>query len=57
MLRHYGVGDHHVTIDLEALARGDEFSPIDLTRIQSFHLVVRGTGAPQSVLIHRVYLE
>ena len=55
--QHYNIGNHQVTIDLEALARGDEYAPIDLTRVQSFHFVVQNMRASQSVLIHRVYLK
>lgn len=37
--RRYEPGTHQVRIDLEELARGGSFPPIDLTRVQSLHLV------------------
>ncbi len=36
--RHYQPGKHHVEIDLEELARGGNFPPIELDRVQSLHL-------------------
>ena len=37
--RQYEPGRHHVVIDLDDLRRGGRFPPIDMRRIQSFHLV------------------
>jgi hypothetical protein len=37
--RRYEPGTHHVRIDLAELARGGSFPPIDLSRVQSLHLV------------------
>jgi hypothetical protein len=53
----YSAGRHTRCFDLEALARGDEFAPVDLSRIQSLHFVVLGADGPRSVDLVRVYLE
>jgi hypothetical protein len=57
MEREYLPGAHHVRIDLDSLARGDEFSPLDLTRIQSFHLVVQHMEQPKLLIVQKVWLE
>jgi hypothetical protein len=57
MLRQYLPGDHHVRIDLDSLARGDEFAPLDLTHIESFHLVVQELEQPKSLIVQKVWLE
>jgi hypothetical protein len=52
----YQPGHHTICFDLRRLAKGDEFAPLDMTQIQSFHFVVRGMARDQRVLVHRVYL-
>jgi hypothetical protein len=53
----YEVGNHKVKIDLQSLARGDEFAPLDLTRIQSFHIVARDLQHSRELILEHVRLE
>jgi hypothetical protein len=50
-------GRHTVRIDLDAVAKGEEFAPIDLTRVQSFHFGLAGLRQPRTVLLERIFLE
>jgi hypothetical protein len=44
-----------VRIDLNELAKGGTFPPIELDRVQSFHLVAY-SDRPQTVTVHRIAL-
>lgn len=50
-------GEHRVRFDLESLARGDEFAPLLIQRVKSFHLDVRHAVESQTVLVRRLQLE
>ena len=53
--RRYSPGKHDVQIDLNELARGGNFPPIELHRVQSLHLVAV-SDRPQSIIVRRVAL-
>lgn len=53
--RRYEPGTHHVRIDLAELARGGSFPPIDLSRVQSLHLVAYSDQS-HSVELSRIEL-
>lgn len=53
----YLAGRHDVAIDLQDLAAGNSFAPLDLTRVQSSHLVVAPGAESRALLLHRLYLE
>lgn len=53
--RRYPPGRHDVRIDLAELARGGDFPPIELNRVQSFHLVAY-SDERQSITVHRIAL-
>jgi hypothetical protein len=53
--RRYPPGRHDVRIDLGELSRGGDFPPIELHRVQSFHLVAY-SDRPQSIVVHRIAL-
>jgi hypothetical protein len=53
--RRYEPGEHRVRIDLDELARGGEFPPIDLHRVQSLHLVAY-SKQPHLVILERIEL-
>jgi hypothetical protein len=53
----YAAGQHHVRIDLKSLARGDEFAPLDLTRIESFHFAMPHLVGSHTVYMQKVWLE
>ena len=53
----YQAGEHHVCIDLEALRAGEEFAPVDISRVQSFHIVMTGLEQPRTLFVYRVYLD
>lgn len=53
--RRYPPGRHHVRIDLSELERGGRFPPIELERIQSFHLVAF-SDRPRVVDLSRIRL-
>ena len=55
--RRYLAGRHCVAIDLEDLAAGNRFAPLDLSTIQSFHIVVTGLTEPRTLFLHRIALE
>lgn len=55
--REYSAGDHRVCIDLEALARGEEFAPLDLSRVESFHLVLPNSDRPRTIFVRSIHLE
>jgi hypothetical protein len=55
--RRYPAGRHRVCVDLPALARGEEFAPVDLARVESFHLVVSDLDRPRTVFVHGIRLE
>lgn len=55
--REYTAGDHRVSIDLSTLARGEQFAPLDLSRVESFHFVVQHVGEPRTVYLRSVRLE
>lgn len=50
-------GEQVVEIDLQDLAAGKQFSPLDLARIQSFHFAVFGLTEPRTVLWRGAWLE
>ena len=54
---HLAAGRHTVRIDLDAVARGGEFAPVDLARVQSFHFGLAGLRQPRTVVLERIYLE
>ncbi|MCU0876368.1 MAG: hypothetical protein MUF06_01065 [Pirellulaceae bacterium] len=54
--RRYPPGRHDVRIDLGELARGGNFPPIELDRVQSFHLVAFSDRS-QSIIVHRISLS
>jgi hypothetical protein len=54
--RRYPPGRHEVRIDLNELARGDGFPPIELNRVQSLHLVAY-SDRPQTVVVHEIRLS
>ncbi len=54
--RHYPPGKHHIEIDLADLARGGDFPPIELDRVQSLHLQVYD-DQPRTVLLGPIRLE
>jgi hypothetical protein len=54
--RHYQPGTHHVEIDLNDLARGGDFPPIELDRVQSLHLQVYD-DQPRTVRLGPIRLE
>ena len=53
--RRYESGSHQVRIDLGELARGGDFPPIDLSRVQSLHLVAY-SDQPHRVTLKRIEL-
>jgi hypothetical protein len=53
--RRYPPGQHHVRIDLAELERGGSFPPIDLSRVQSLHLVAYSEH-PREILLSRIRL-
>jgi hypothetical protein len=53
--RRYPPGRHDVRIDLAELARGGDFPPIELHRVQSFHLVAF-SNRRQAIVVHRIAL-
>jgi VanZ family protein len=55
--RRYPAGLHRVVIDLQELAAGTPFAPLDLSRIQSFHFLVTELTEPRTVLLHEIVLE
>lgn len=57
LVRRYESGTHHVCIDLDSLARGDEFAPLDFSRVQSLHLGLNQLTGPRELLLHSVHLE
>lgn len=57
LLRRYESGTHSVCIDLGSLARGDEFAPLDFSRVQSLHLGLNQLTGPRELLLHSVHLE
>lgn len=57
LVQQFPAGRHHVEIDLPSLARGDAYAPLDLTRIQSFHLSAAGLQTERVILLHQLYLE
>jgi hypothetical protein len=52
----YSPGRHRVSIDLRALERGGSFPPIDLQRVQSFHLVAY-SDRPRTIEISPIELR
>ncbi len=54
---HLAAGRHTIRIDLDAVARGGEFAPVDLARVQSFHFGLAGLRQPRTVVLERIYLE
>lgn len=53
--RRYEPGEHRVRIDLDELARGGKFPPIELHRVQSLHLVAY-SKQPHRVILKRIEL-
>ena len=54
----YQAGRHVVRIDLGEVSRGSEaVAPIDVSRVQSFHVIVEPGDQPRVLTIHRVWLE
>jgi hypothetical protein len=53
--RRYSSGKHDVKIDLNELAQGGAFPPIELHRVQSLHLVAF-SDEPQSIVVRRIAL-
>ncbi len=53
--RRYSPGKHDVQIDLNELAKGGDFPPIELHRVQSLHLVAF-SDRPQSIIVRRIAL-
>ena len=53
--RRYSPGKHDVQIDLNELAQGGNFPPIELHRVQSLHLVAF-SDRPQSIIVRRIAL-
>ena len=50
-------GRHRVVIDLQDLAAGQQFAPLDLTRIQSFHIAATQLTEPRMLYLHKIELE
>lgn len=50
-------GRHCIDLDLTKLAGGSEFAPIDLRRVQSFHLGLDGATPASRLTIHRIWIE
>lgn len=57
LVQQFPAGQHQVKIELPSLERGDAYAPLDLTRIQSFHLSAPGLQTERVILLHRIYLE
>jgi hypothetical protein len=69
LVRRYAAGDHQVCIDLGQLARGGRYrgkahqeihsedTPVDVTRVQSFHLVAQRADDAKTLLFKRLYLR
>jgi len=55
--REYVAGRHRVVIDLQDLAAGQQFAPLDLTRIQSLHIVATQLTEPRTLYLHKIELE
>jgi VanZ family protein len=55
--RVYVAGRHRVVIDLHDLAAGQRFAPLDLTRIQSFHIVATQLTESRTLYLHTIELE
>jgi hypothetical protein len=53
--RRYPPGQHDVRIDLNELARGGNFPPIELNRVQSLHLVAF-SDRPRVVIVRHIAL-
>jgi len=53
----YRAGRHRVVIDLEDLAAGNQFAPLDISRIQSFHFVVTELAEPRTLFLQQISLE
>jgi hypothetical protein len=52
------MGVNTVCVDLDSLARGGKYAPVDTTRIQSLHLIVPPSQkSVRQFTLRRVYLE
>jgi hypothetical protein len=54
--KRYPPGEHHVAIELADLARGGDFQPIELDRIQSLHLIAFDEQ-PRTMKVGTIRLE
>jgi hypothetical protein len=57
LVRDFVPGQHCVVIDLKDLAAGTQFAPLDLSRVQSFHIVATNLSGPRTVFLRQIYLE
>ncbi|MCG8583927.1 MAG: hypothetical protein MI757_04355 [Pirellulales bacterium] len=55
--RRFASGTHRISFDLEMLATGVEFSPLDMKRVRAFLFVVDRTDETREIRMHRLYLE
>jgi hypothetical protein len=54
----YDAGRHDATMDLGALARGGgNVAPLDVSSVQSFHIVLETGGEPRVLRLHKIWLE
>jgi hypothetical protein len=55
--RDYPAGRHCIVIDLQELTAGERFAPVDISRIQSLHIVVTQMKEPRTLLLEGIYLK
>lgn len=53
----YQPGWHRVSIDLKELAAGSQAAPVDVSAVESCHLIADHLKQPQTLRLHRIYLE
>jgi hypothetical protein len=57
LMARYAAGQHSVVIDLVDLAAGTQFAPLDLSRIQSLHIVVMPSTEPRTLILRTLVLD
>lgn len=52
-----GMGSHQICFDLRELAAGGKYVPVNLRRVQSFHIIVKSAARPRTLVIRNVSLQ
>jgi hypothetical protein len=54
----YALGRHVVAIDLDQISRGStDVAPVDVSAVQSFHIILDAKHTRRVVRLHRIWLE